>query len=227
MKFRLMLLVFLQLVIFPGCNSTTNDFKSMYDKAEIADKKTFEILKYGYARDSITAYFAGRKIPNSDGPSFSIITPYYSKDRYYIYYCDNYRDGTFYYTKKSIDISTLKGVDPESFEIINNQHFMDKTHVYRMRQQIKGADPKTFTLSKEGYAYDKRAVFYRGYELWYSNGPSFKYLGNGYAKDRSHVYHNSLKVDGADASSFELTIGQDHDARDNNRKYKKGNAFKE
>lgn len=188
MKFLLMLLIFLQLIVFPGCSSSANDFQSMYDKTEISDKKTFEILKYGYARDSITAYFAGNKIPNSDGSSFLIITPHYSKDKHHIYYCDNYWDGTFYYTQKSTDIIPLKGVDPESFAIINDQHFMDKTHVYRMRKQIKGADPKTFTLSKEGYAYDKRAVFYRGYELWYSEGASFKYLGKGYAKDKTYVY---------------------------------------
>ncbi len=223
MKFLLILL--LQLVVLSGCNSTPHDFSSMYDNTEIADKKTFELLEYGYARDGITAYFAGKKIPNSHGPSFSIINAYYSKDRHHIYYCDIYRDGTFYYTKKGLDVKLLDGVDPNSFKIINDQYFMDKTHVYRMRRRIEGADPQTFTLSKDGYAYDKRAVFYRGYELWSSDGPSFKYLGKGYARDKTYVYHKSLKVDGADAASFRLTNVPEFDARDNNRKYKSGNTF--
>ena len=199
-----------------------NEKNKLIGDKNIKNSRNLQKLEYNYAKDDVFVYCAGEKIPSADSKSFNVINQHYSKDNNHVFYCDNYRDGTFYYTVKNTDIEILEGVDPDSFEIINAEYYKDKNHVYRMRKIIQKADPETFFLSGDGYGSDINNVYYRGYFLLDSDGASFRYMGNNYAKDKKHVYYKSLKVDGADVHTFKLSTNGNCDAADKYHKYFKG-----
>ena len=161
-----------------------------FNEVEISvrDPKSFSIKEDGYAIDSQIAYFCGREIPDSHGPSFSVINKHYSKDRKNVYWSDSYLDGTRYYTKRSYDIDILEEVDPHTFEIMDFGYFKDRNHVYLNRSKIIFADPQTFVISSSEYCYDKKNVYWRGYSISDSDGPSFKYIEMDYAVDKARVY---------------------------------------
>lgn len=62
-------------------------------------------------------------------------------------------------------LMVAKGLDAESFEVIDYPYSKDKNQVYYYDNVIEGADPETFEVLSHYYAIDKNKVYKSGKEL--------------------------------------------------------------
>jgi hypothetical protein len=92
----------------------------------IADPATFEVLRYGYAKDSKAAYFLDKVIAGADPQTFQIVSPdhaanwawsfgRYAKDANHVYYKEN----------------VIPDADAATFVVVDEREFKDKNHTYR------------------------------------------------------------------------------------------------
>lgn len=82
---------------------------------EGADPETFEILDKNtfiadYSRDKNYAYFRGKKIPESHGPSFALLENDYSIDKNHVYHLDYLPEDEYKY-----QVRIVKNANPETF----------------------------------------------------------------------------------------------------------------
>jgi hypothetical protein len=153
-----------------------------------ADPATFEIINKDYGKDIKRAFYKGKVISKSDGPSFAFLESAYSSDKYHVYYygaaiSDKPSGFKIIYRSKNngprLTLSTdgeriLKGknsfmsgkADAGSFEQIDRtDYFRDKFRVYSLNKIIDGADPATFEIVGRfdgRYTQDANAIFYNG-----------------------------------------------------------------
>ncbi len=140
-----------------------------YNNSEIigADKESFQVLSYDYAKDKNNVYYRGAIIENADPLTFESLDPYfayYSQDKQYVYYQGK----------------VVKGADSATFEDLNLELSRDKNNVYYHDKIIENADTTTFEILNvaikkksggepsiirvSGYAKDKNNVYYLGNE---------------------------------------------------------------
>ncbi|MBC7848874.1 MAG: DKNYY domain-containing protein [Chitinophagaceae bacterium] len=148
--------------------------KKTYNGKEITDA-TFKILNDAFATDSATAYFKEHPITGADVTSFIALDEHYAKDKKYVYYCNESRDGQTYFTTKRNSISTIDGALPESFKLLES-----------------------------GYAYDKQAAYFEGTQFRVKNPAALRVISRFIAADSSHVYYNTKLVHGAEGKTFEI-----------------------
>jgi hypothetical protein len=79
-------------------------------------------LRCAFARDARRVFSDGLPAPKADPASFKLITQRYARDRSRIFYGN----------------TELKGVDYDSFEIVNarENHAKDKHHLYDCHQRV-------------------------------------------------------------------------------------------
>ena len=95
----------------------------------IADPATFQVLQYGYAKDSKHVYFLDHVLAEADPATFQIVSPdheklyinwswsfaRYGKDAHHVFYKD----------------TILTGADPATFAVENERVFKDKNGRYQ------------------------------------------------------------------------------------------------
>jgi hypothetical protein len=92
----------------------------------IADPNTFEVLSFGYAKDSQQSYYLGNVIPGVDLATFELVAPDHPKNwaREFARYAKDAK--RIYYHDKVVE-----GADPETFTGLDERTFKDKNHRYR------------------------------------------------------------------------------------------------
>ena len=155
-----------------------------------AHSATFQSLDKGFAKDKKQAYFRGRLIPESDGPSFGLLRNNYAADKHHVYLGD----------QKISD-------DPQNFRFIRSEgelsYTADSRFVYKNGEIIPGADATTFE-SLQGVLYfrDKNTAYREGIPLADAHSPSFQVLSKVYAKDKKQVWFLGQPMVFCDPASF-------------------------
>ena len=103
-------------------------------------------IEHGFAKDKDYAFYRGKKIDGSNGPSFELLGDGYAKDKWY-----------GYYSGKKVD-----GSNGPSFELTGDGYAKDKSNIYCLGKKINGVIVSGFQLLGEGYASDRSSVYYRG-----------------------------------------------------------------
>lgn len=131
------------------------------------------------------------KIPGISLNGFEVI------DRHY----GSYKSKIFYRYEE------LKGIDFNSFEIINNKwkedFTKDKNAVFYKAERILNADPQTFEVLEFGFSKDKRHVYRIGELLKDADPKSFQIIDYIYQKDENQVWAGGRSIN-ADVKTFEL-----------------------
>jgi hypothetical protein len=160
-----------------------------------ADRATFSILAYGWAKDAHNVYSVNERLPNADPDSFVIWKRPYQYASTTVSSTPYAKDKNNAYYRSSI----IAGADPTSFMPVldgikphdatygyDAGYAKDLTHVYYGGKLIQ-ADAKEFEVI-EGYGKDATTVYRRGLPLALPLDPdTFKVVGQGLL-DSSHVY---------------------------------------
>lgn len=163
----------------------------MHGKPKIlrgANRDTFEILKYGFARDDKKVYARGFRVKKADPKTFEVLSEHHSKD------CKN-----AYYGESLID-----GADPITFQPLKELLSRDKNKLYLWREPIEGCDPDNFVYV-HGYDLikDDNSVFSSGKPLPDADAKTFENLGNSfYQVDKNNVYYLGKLLKEADRKTF-------------------------
>ena len=162
----------------------------------IKDPASFEVLYYGFQRDSIAGYFERDIIAGSDGKTFAALDQNYSKDKNQVYYSGykKMEDGA---TDRSEGTTvTVKGADPLSFKVLYDEYASDEKNVYYM-DKILTDHVKTFKVLERGYAKSEDKVYYMGRLVTGADVPTFMVnltIDSTDATDTSSVYFQGKKV---------------------------------
>ena len=126
--------------------------------------------------------------------------------------CDEYMSGkeetvNEYFNIYDDDIkynngNNLKGVDMETFKILNICYAKDTTMVFCVFNEVTGADPETFRELHQFTGKDKHAVYSGWKQILYADPNSFEMLNRRYGKDDTNVFFDELKVSGANLKTF-------------------------
>jgi hypothetical protein len=150
------------------------------ERVEGADPATFKPFSYDYASDKYAVYFINQKIEGIDMKTFQILGGTYFKDKSKVY-----------------NPEIIKGADPASFQILNEEEYYskDKNAVYRFGEKIPGADPVTFQTLGHQYAKDKNGVYYLQEKLAGADPTTFKVFKEAaYAQDKNGIYYAGTKL---------------------------------
>jgi hypothetical protein len=166
------------------------------DEVKNAQPASFTGIGYGYAKDSLHAYFEGIAFKVKDISTLKSINPYFAKD-----------DVQAYLNQKPI-----AGSDGKTFEITDNNYAKDTAHIYYYgytgeKNYDIGVVPcnrQSFVILDYPYAKDNAAIFFAGKKINGVDEATFKMLGHAYSKDKQAVYIETKKIAGADAASFEV-----------------------
>lgn len=214
-----------------------DDAHVFFDASKIsgADVSTFTPINDYYAKDKNTAYFKYARIEGSDPHSFSAskyLYPY-SKDKYAVYYktqkIENADPASFVvlhhgYSKDKNTVflytSVIPEADPATFKwIVGTDYSVDRKHVFLERNKIENSDGMSFRVLNDDYCLDKNQVYYHGQKTG-ADPESFQPLNTVYSKDNRNVFYKTVKIDGADLSSFKVGGESDYSfAYDNNYLY--------
>ena len=210
-----------------------------YDTLSGSDGSTFKLLKYDYAVDKNQVY-RDSSILSKDAANFEFVArtddALYSRDKSTVYRNGKALEGVdaasfeaiadeeYYKDKKAVYYNQrlIERADPKTFQVLREHYAKDKQHVFHREHTVEGADPKTFRLLKEGYARDDVHLFVRTRLLSKYPG-SFQILDDQpfmlYVTDGHNIFISGIKVEGADAASFEI-LGDGY-ARDKHNAYYK------
>lgn len=139
----------------------------IFDKTDIADKETFEVLeKSAFAKDKDSYYrcylgtsegVVSQILKQPDGDSFQDLGYDYSKDKYYVFYGD----------KTEYGYPVLKEAYSRSFEVLTEGFAKDEYSIFSEGGYyggvIRNGNPKTFkvltTKNKRSLAIDKDNLY--------------------------------------------------------------------
>ena len=214
-----------------------NNVYFLGEKINGADAKSFKVilepsdLVQMYSKDKSNVFIGGRKIKEADVKTFERLfgTVYYSKDKNNLYYQEEKIDKI---GKENPQILYSNGIDivkngnrifaegkklniknPETFEIILSKY-------YNFPNLIYGKDDKNvYAISKFDKTYSSKIIKN-------ADVNSFEVMENSmYTKDKNNIYFtrdNTVKLEGADKSSF-VIITEDIDfSYDKNNVYFRG-----
>lgn len=157
-----------------------------------ADATTFEVLKWGFARDK-NKVFCGINVVKADPQTFRHITCRFGADS----------SKVFYYNR------IVPEADPATFEFIGGQHWAkDRCGVFCHDSIVPGADPATAKVVGS-FLKDSNHVFFfpAGFKLLEGVDPAtFELLHRSYYRDKDRVYWDGFSggfVEGADLVTFE------------------------
>jgi hypothetical protein len=117
------------------------------------------------------------------------------------------RNYASYKNKKIYEYEEIKGIDFNSFEIINNEweqdYAKDKNAVFYRTKKIINSDPKSFEVLKYDYAKDKNHVYNAGEILENADPTSFQIIDYTYQQDNNQVWIIGKPIN-ADVKTFKL-----------------------
>lgn len=202
------------------------------------DPKTFEYIKYGYAKGKDYFLHEDKLVPDVDIETVLILDTKYFKDKKSVYYQGAKLEGanpkTFFvfeetgYAKDKRNVfkrgNKIKKADPKTFVALNSFVAKDKNNTYYSTRIIDYIDSKTVEIFEDNSSFikDKDRVYYSLEPIEGVDIDSFKYLGYGYMKDKNNAYYNGKIIEGADAETFEYYLKWDSNARDKNGYYRDG-----
>jgi hypothetical protein len=101
----------------------------------------------------------------------------------------------------------LRGADPETLEIINEDYARDKNAVFHTRRhsgpcEIEQADPETFTVLSERYSKDEYHAFHECSLLRNADSKTFRVTSGFLAVDSKSVFRSGKLVSNANSSTF-------------------------
>ena len=170
---------------------------------QVQDKSSFEILNHDYAKDKISAYYRGVEIEGSDGASFELLQQSYSKDKNHVYICNNYLDGTKYYTQRATDIFMLEGEDPSQFTVIDEHFAKGNLYAYYGHTPLLNSHGPSFNSLGGSYGKDRNHVYHE-FNMMLADASSFRYLKGYYAIDKNNAFYQSSAINGVDVTSFRI-----------------------
>lgn len=134
-----------------------------------------------------------------DVESFTLVTDYLAADKSQVYYFNTYAP-----VKAP---SVLRGADPETLDIIDENYVRDKDRVFYTRRHsgpctIEKADPGTFIALSERYSKDKHNAFHECSLIENADSKTFKVASGFLAKDSSNVFRSGKLVPNADPGTF-------------------------
>ena len=149
-----------------------------------------------YKLNSLLGFFS-RAV---DVESFTLLTDYLASDNRQVYYFNTYAP-----VKAP---SVLKGADPETLDIIDQNYVRDKDTVFYTRQHygpcmIEKADPESFVVLSESYSKDKHSAFHECSLIENADAKSFQVTSGFLAKDSGNVFRSGKLVPNADPGTFE------------------------
>ena len=157
-----------------------------------ADAATFEVLKWGFARDK-NKVFWGINVAKANPRTFRHITCRFGEDGQHV----------FYYNR------IVPEADPATFEFIGDQFWAkDRARVFCHDKVVPGAEPATAQVVGS-FLKDANHVFFfpAGYKLLEGVDPAtFEVFRSSYYRDKDRIYcHGSPEgfVEGADLLTFE------------------------
>lgn len=109
-------------------------------------------------------------------------------------------DGVWVWATKHPDtgkrITSLEGLDPESFTILENSKYaLDKHSVYYKGKSIFKADPFSFeVINDSGYSKDDKNVYFETEKIILANPATFQFLSFPYSKDNHHIFCGTLPL---------------------------------
>jgi hypothetical protein len=163
------------------------DHKSMCLRG--ADAESFEVLKWGLARDK-KKVFQGPYLIRANPQTFRQITRLFSTDGKKVFY----------------NTQELAEADPATFEILGNMYWAkDKNRVYYSDKFVSGPDPATARVVGSLLA-DQTAVYSAvfGKVIEGLDATTVEHLGYSYYRDKSRVYDAyGGYIEGADRDTFE------------------------
>ncbi len=206
-----------------------------------ANPATFKVLEYGnlYAKDSKNVYVGDKILPLADPDSFELMDSY-AKDKKHVYFSWHLLRGVDpkkFKESERYGISPrniffegriLRGANAKKFKILNAGYSTDLRKVYFDDLPLKEANPYTFTIITNsirgggGWAHDSMHVYYEG-KLTILAPKSVVVFTNFLAKDDTSVICNQLRINNADAKTFQAL--NDYYAKDKNRVYVINSAF--
>jgi hypothetical protein len=155
-----------------------------------ADAESFEVLKWGLARDK-KKVSKGCYVIKANPQTFRQITSLYSTDGQEVFY----------------DTRVVPEADPATFEFIGGRSWVkDKSRVFFQAEIVPGPDPATSRVVGDLLA-DASAVFLDicGKVVEGLDAATVEHLGYSYYRDKSRVYSrfDNTFIEGADRDTFE------------------------
>ena len=149
-----------------------------------------------YKLDSMLGFFSKAV----DAESFTLLTDYLAADKSQVYYFN---------TDAPVKApSVLRGADPETLDIIDENYVRDKDRVFYTRRHsgpctIEKADPETFVALSARYSKDKKNAFHECSLIENADANTFKVTSGFLAKDSRSVFRSGKVVPSADPGTFE------------------------
>ncbi|MCG7379745.1 DKNYY domain-containing protein [Paenibacillus sp. ACRSA] len=151
-----------------------------------------------------------------------------------VFYCEEFGGSGRKETRLVYNL--VRGADPASFEVFNDQYARDAAGVYCTWRKATGTDQQTFEALGGLFGRDSQNIFYNGYAVAGADRDTFQCLltsgSLGLSKDNNHVYRAQFvrtsrpfghpdyvleQLPGADAKSFTIwsdngswAVDQDH-----------------
>jgi DKNYY family len=146
-----------------------------------------------FAKDDNIGYYRGVPVYSgqaaSDGASFEVVSKYYAKDKWRVYFCDTERDSKEYWSIKRTKIKAVPLADTATFRLLSDGFTArDEAHVYSGMQVIPVRDVASYQTLDNLFAKDRMVAYYRYAVIGGSDGGSFVVLNRFYGKDQSNVF---------------------------------------
>jgi hypothetical protein len=196
---------------------------------EDADPESFELIpfrsvvyekqrSYLLTKDKNHLYYVNKKFEQADTNSFQGLWGEYAQDAKHIFFNNEVLLKTEFTPKKIANDKhenylqlkdrlffqerEIKGVDLESFELIEAEFSRDKHHVYYGNHVIENADGDSFKVHNEHYQSDKNGLYYDAMFINGSDSASYKYIDQLYSKDKNQVYYLGLIIKDENPNKF-------------------------
>jgi len=214
LAFRVLKLLFMIIGSFPvfqflSRNKGDKD-ETRFDGKVISDKN-FIVLSKEFGKDSTTAYYKSRAFSYADVPTFEAVDDHYAKDRYKVYYCNEYRDARDFFLKKRQTIIELRNADPATFVSSKNGFGKDHNTAWFIGHAFEVADVSSFTSITNHFARDDQFAYLNLEPIAGSDGKTFELLDHNFAKDAINIYYYGYTGEGhnicilpCDRQSFEI-----------------------
>lgn len=199
------------------------DASTKISKMKGADAKSFKIFDNYFSKDKKDVYFKNSKLKGISSKKFDILLENYSmyflrdKNSVYLFTINDPIDTTWQ------KLEAIPTIDPDSFEVLDDWYFKDKSNVYYYDlsrkdkfMKIPLADTGTFTVLTEGYSKDANNVYYYGEKIESVHSEGFKIVkstpqGN-FIKDDDGVYLFSLQYEGNNDTKYKIKVFNNVDA---------------
>ncbi len=148
----------------------------------------FVVLQDDYAKGTRSAYWNGKPLNDSHGPSFEVLGSGFARDK-----------NTGYY-----EFHKIYGSQGSSFYLLEYPHTSDSKSVYYEYFEIVDADPNSFVKLSFYFAKDANYVYHEYERIQEAHAPSFVLFENsGYAKDNYNGFWNKTLIIDVDIATFE------------------------